>query len=68
MNFLNIEKQIYQKNLQHFMFSSRFMLFPTFTKKIHFGAKKILGAQIFFCMIFVFNIFTFYAISNIFIF
>ena len=42
MNFLILKK----KNLrfiffQNFMFSSRFMLFPTFKKKI--GVKKIFG-------------------------
>ena len=30
MNFLNIEKK--KKNWQYFMFSSRFMLFPTLKK------------------------------------
>ena len=68
MNFLNIEKNIYKKNLQHFMFSSRFMLFPTFTKKRHFGAQENFGGPIFFFMICFFNIFTFYTISNIFFF
>ena len=34
MNFFNIEKYKILKNfLQNFMFSSRFMLFPTFKKK-----------------------------------
>ena len=33
MNFLNIEKKIYNFFFKYFMFSSRFMLFPTFKKK-----------------------------------
>ena len=41
MNFLNIEKnKIKILFFQNFMFSSRFMLFPTFNKK--FGVNKIL--------------------------
>ena len=39
MNFLNIEnKIIFRIFFQYFMFSSHFMLFPTFTKKN--GVKK----------------------------
>ena len=38
MNFLNIEKKIFFKN---FMFSSRFMLFPTLKKK----KKKKIGVK-----------------------
>ena len=41
MNFLNIEKnKILRIFFQNFMFSSRFMLFPTLKK---FGVKKIRG-------------------------
>ena len=44
MNFLNIEKNIYMYLyilFHYFMFSSRFMLFPTFKK--YFGVNKIPG-------------------------
>ena len=42
MNFLNIEKnKILGFFFQYFMFSLRFMLFPTLKKKI--GVKKIPG-------------------------
>ena len=60
MNFLNIEK----KNIlrlfffKNFMFSSRFMLFPTFKKKI--GVKKIFGGgvSIFFLRFMLFSTLT----------
>ena len=42
MIFLNIEKKIFKNCFfQNFMFSLRFMLFPTFKKKI--GVKKFRG-------------------------
>ena len=57
MNFLNIEKNKILRIcfLQNFMFSSRFMLFPTLKKKIEF----------FFFRKIILSHFTFYAIFNI---
>ena len=55
-----------KKCLQNFMFSSRFMLFPTFKKKI--GLKKIGGGGgifLFFFRRIILSHFTFYAIVNI---
>ena len=55
MNFLNIEFFFF---FQYFMFSSRFMLFPTLKKKI--GVKKNLGCW-FFIFLFLFkNSFSFH--------
>ena len=70
MNFLNIEKNKILRIfcLQNFIFSSRFMLFPTFKKKL--VSKKIWGG----CQFFIFFVwkntsllfhFAFYAIFNI---
>ena len=67
MNFLNIEKnKILRIFFQYFMFSSRFMLFPTLKTKIWCKQKKFGGGG---CWIFFlekqFSHFTFYAIFNI---
>ena len=44
MNFLNIEKfSIFHVFLEFFMFSSRFMLFPSLKKKFGVKKKKIRG-------------------------
>ena len=62
MNFLNIEKNKIHFFFKYFMFSSRFMLFPTLQKK--FGVQKKIrggwgGVLIFFKIL---SHFTFYAI------
>ena len=44
MNFLNIEKKNCKMFFQYFMFSSRFMLFPTLRKNsVYKNVKKIPG-------------------------
>ena len=73
MNFLNIEKnKILRFCFQYFMFSSRFMLFPTLKNKIkNWCNKKISGGGggggvwIFFFRKTILSHFTFYAIFNI---
>ena len=43
MNFLNIETKFKNFFFQNFMFSSRFMLFPTSKKKLIWCTKKFGG-------------------------
>ena len=68
MNFLNIEKnKILRIFFLNFMFSSRFMLFPTLKEKKNWCKKKFGGGGVlnFFFRKTILSHFTFYAIFNI---